>query len=145
MVKVTIITGSVGTGKTTLAKKLAKETKAKYVDVNEVIKENKLSEGYDRKRNCKIIDVKKLNKVLIKMIRTSKEDMIIDSHMSHFLPPKYVDLCIVTKCTIRKLRNRLKKRGYSKAKIEENINVELFDVCYNEAKEIGHKIKIVFS
>ncbi|MCG2718170.1 MAG: AAA family ATPase [Nanoarchaeota archaeon] len=143
MVKVTIVTGSVASGKTTIAKRLARKNKAKYIDVNEVIKENKLSEGYDKKRKCKIIDTKKLNKALIKIIKNSKEDLVIDSHMSHFLPAKYVNLCVVTKCTIRKLRNRLKKRKYPKSKIKENIDVELFDVCYNEAKEIGHKIKIV--
>lgn len=143
MVKVIAVTGSVCTGKTTVAKKLAKKNKAKYVDVNKVIKKYKLSEGYDRKRKCKIIDVRKLNKILIKMIKGSKEDLVIDSHLSHFLPPKHVDLCIVTKCGIKKLRSRLKKRDYSKSKIKENVDAELFDVCYNEAKELGHKVEVI--
>jgi len=143
MIKIIVVTGSVGTGKTTVAKKLAKKSKAKYIDVNQIIKNYKLSEGYDKKRKCKIIDVKKLNKILIKIIKTSKEDLVIDSHMGHFLPAKYVELCIVTKCSIKKLRNRLKKRGYSKSKIEENVDAELFEVCYNEAKELGHKVKAV--
>lgn len=143
MVKIFVVTGSVCTGKTTIARKLAKQNKAKYIDVNKIIDKYKLYDSYDKKRKCKIIDVKKLNKVLIEMIKGSKEDIIIDSHMSHFLPPKYVDLCIVTKCGIKKLRNRLKKRGYSKAKIKENVDAELFDVCYNEAKELGHKIKVI--
>ena len=145
MAKVFIVTGSVGAGKTTLAKKLARKKKAKYVDVNKIIDEYKLGEGYDKKRKCNIVDVKKLNKALIKIIKNSKEDLVIDSHLSHFLPPKYVDLCIVTKCSIKKLRARLKKRGYSKAKVEENVDAELFDVCLNEAKELGHKIKIVYT
>lgn len=143
MVKIIIVTGSVCTGKTTIAKRLAKKSKAKYIDVNKLIKDYKLSEGYDRKRKCKIVDVKKLNKVLIKLIKGSKEDLVIDSHLSHFLPKKYVDMCIVCKTSIKKLRQRLKKRGYSKSKIKENVDVELFDACYNEAKELGHKLKIV--
>ena len=136
MVKVIIVTGSVGTGKTFVSKKLAKKNKAKYVDVNKIIKNYKLSEGYDKKRKCKVVDVKKLNKVLIKMIKDSQEDLVIDSHLSHFLPHKYVDLCIVTKCSIKKLKSRLKKRHYPKSKIKENVDVELFDVCLNEAKEL---------
>lgn len=143
MVKIIIVTGAVGTGKTTIAKKLAKKHKAKYIDVNKIIKNYKLSEGYDKKRKCNIVDIKKLNKILIKIIKNSKEDLVIDSHMGHFLQPKYVNLCIVTKCSIKKLRNRLKRRGYSKAKIEENVDAELFDVCLNEAKELDHKIKII--
>ena len=145
MVKVTIVTGSVCTGKTTVAKKLAKEKKAKYVDVNKVVDEYSLCDSYDKKRRCKVVDVEKLNKVLVRMIRNSKEDLVFDSHMSHFLPPKYVDLCVVTKCSIKKLRNRLKKRGYPKSKIEENVDAELFDVCYNEAKELGHKVKVIYT
>ena len=31
----------------------------------------------------------------------------------------------------------------AKQKIQENIDAELFDVCYNEAQEMGHKIKVV--
>lgn len=145
MVRVIVVTGSVCSGKTTLAKKLAKKYKAKYLDVNKVIEEHNLSEGYDKKRKCKIIDTGKLNKVLIKIIKSSKERLVIDSHLSHYLPSKYVDICIVTKCSVKKLRNRLKKRGYSKAKIEENVDAELFDVCLNEAKELGHKIKVVYT
>lgn len=143
MFKVIVVTGAVGTGKTIVAKKFARKYKAKYIDVNKIIKDYKLSEGYDKKRMCKIVDVKKLNKVLIKLIKDSKGDLVIDSHMGHFLPSKYVDLCIVTKCSVKKLRNRLKKRGYSRAKIEENVDAELFDVCLNEARELGHKVKIV--
>jgi len=143
MVKITIVTGSVCSGKTTIAKRLAKKNKAKYVDVNKIINKNKPCESYDKKRKCKVVDTKKLNKALIKIIKASKENLVIDSHMSHFLPPKYVDECIVTKTSIKKITNRLKKRKYSKAKIKENIDVELFDVCLNEAKEIGHKVKII--
>lgn len=143
MVRIIVVTGSVASGKTTIAKKLAKEYKAKYVDVNKVIKDYKLSEGYDKRRKCRIVDVKKLNKVLIKIIKNSKQSLVIDSHLSHFLPSKYVDLCIVTKCSVKKLSCRLKKRGYSKAKVKENVDAELFDVCLNEAKELGHKIKVI--
>jgi adenylate kinase len=59
------------------------------------------------------------------------------------LPKKYVDLCIVTKCGLKTLEKRLKKRGYKKQKIRENLDCEIFDICLNEAKEKGHNIKII--
>jgi len=136
------ITGSVSTGKTTLAKKIASKIKGKYIDVNKIITKYKLSEGYDKKRKSKIVDIKKLNKVLIDLIKKSK-NLVIDSHLSHYLPKKYVDLCIVTKCNLKILKKRLEKRGYDKDKIRENLDAEIFDVCLNEAKEKGHKIKII--
>ena len=143
MKKVVCVSGSVGTGKTTYAKRLAKELKARYIDVNKVIKENNISEGYDKKRKCKIVDIKKLNNILEKIIKESKESLVIDSHMSHFLNPNLVDYIVITKTSLKKLKNRLKKRGYSKSKIEENLEVEIMDICLNEAKELGHKVKIV--
>jgi len=136
------ISGSVGTGKTTLAKRLAKSLNYTYLDVNKLIKVNKIFEGYDRKRKCSIVDTKKLNRVLINLIKHNK-NMIIDSHLSHYLPKRYIDLCIITKCNLKTLEKRLKKRDYSKNKIRENLEAEIFDVCYEETKEQGHKIKVV--
>jgi len=139
---VIIVTGAVGTGKTTIAKKLTKELKYKYIDVNKIISEKKLASGYDKKRKCKIVDIVKLNKVLIDMIKKDR-NLVIDSHLSHFLSSKYVDKCIVTKCDLKELEKRLKKRKYSKEKIRENLDAEIFDVCLEEAKENKHNVEVV--
>ncbi|MBI2541537.1 adenylate kinase family protein [Candidatus Woesearchaeota archaeon] len=148
--KTVIVSGTPGTGKTAIAKKLAKKLNFYYLDVNEQIKKHKLHESYDRKRKSKIINVSKLNKFLIKYINQFKtgnskkyKGIVIDSHLSHHLPRKYVDLCIVAKCGINELNKRLKKRRYSKGKIIENLQAEIFDVCYNEALEREHIIFIV--
>ena len=137
-----IVSGTPGTGKTTLSKKLAQKLNYKYLDVAKLIKEKDLQESYDKKRKTYIVDIKKLNKELIKIIKTSK-NLIIDSHLSHYLPKKYIDLCIITKCNLKELEKRLKKKKCSKAKIRENLDCEIFDVCLNEAKEAGHKILII--
>ena len=141
--KVIIVTGSVASGKTTISKKLAKKLNCKYIDVNKIIQKNKLSSSYDKKRKCKIIDTKKLNKVLIKIIKDSKTPLVIDSHLSHYLPKKYVDLCIVTKCSLKLINKRLKKRRYNKEKIKENLECEIMDICLNEAKELKHNILVI--
>jgi len=154
--KVIIITGIPGTGKTKLSVELAKKLNFKYIDVNKIIKRYNLARSYDKKRKTKIVDIKKLNKALIKEINNYKQSfknkidikkikngIIIDSHLSHYLPKKYVDLCIVTKCTLKELQRRLKKRKYSKEKIRENLDSEIFDICLNEAKENKHKILII--
>ena len=143
MKKAVCVSGSVGTGKTTYAKRLANKLKARYIDVNKIIKENNISEGYDKKRKCEIVDIKKLNIFLEKIIKESKEGLVIDSHMSHFLNPKLVDYVVITKTSLKRLKNRLKKRGYSNSKIEDNLEVEIMGVCLDEAKELGHKVKIV--
>jgi len=143
MKKAVCVSGSVGSGKTTYAKKLAKSLKAKYIDVNEIIKKNNLIDGYDKERKCDVVDIKKLKRVLEKMIKESKEKLIIDSHMSHFLDPKFVDYVVITKTSLKKLKSRLEKRKYSKKKIDENMEAEIMEICLNEAKELGHNVEFV--
>lgn len=139
-----IVTGSVAAGKTTVAKMIAKKLKWKYVDVTKLVREEELSEGYDAERDSAIVDVKKLNQVLVKMIKKNPE-LVIDSHMSHYLDPKYVDFCVVVKCDVELLKERLAERGYDLGKIQENVDAELFDVCLNEALEHGHHVVVVKS
>src|SRR3989338_6185214 len=139
---VVIVTGTPGTGKTSLAKALAKKLHATYVDVNALIKDNRLAESYDAKRKTVVVDERKVVKALLAMIKKNKS-LVIDSHFAHELPKKYVDLCIVTKCNISELKKRLEKRGYHAEKIQENIDAELFDICCNEAYEKRHNLLIV--
>jgi len=141
--KVIIVSGSVGCGKTRFAKKLALKKNYKYVSLTEFINKNKLFEKYDKKRKTYDVDIKKLNNTLIELIKNSKKNLVIDGHLSHYLPKKYVDLCYIVKCDLKELKKRLKKRGYSKLKIMENLEAEIFDSCYNEAVEMGYKVKIV--
>ncbi|MCD4759444.1 adenylate kinase family protein [archaeon] len=141
--KVVCVSGSVGSGKTTLSKKLSKALNYEYVEVIKLIKENNLSSGYDKENQCEIVDVKKLNKFLIEFIESSKKNLIIDSHLSHYLPRKYVDVCIVTTCEIGELRERLKKRGYNANKIKDNVEAEIFDTVVIEAKGEKHNLLVV--
>ena len=159
--EVICVTGVPGTGKTTLSKKIAKKLNYYYIDVNKLISKYKLSENYDKKRRTKIVDVNKLNYFLISEINSIKNKssnqksnndiqlknkikkyngIIIDSHLSHYLPKKYVDFCIVTKCDVKKLNRRLKNKKFHKEKIKENLEAEIFDICYNEAIEGKHKV-----
>lgn len=131
------ITGTPCTGKTTLAKILSRKLRYRYVDVKRLIKKNRLYEHYDKKLKTYIVEPKKLNNFLIKKVIDSN-NLIIDSLLSHYLPKKYVDLCIVTKCELKELKKRLEKRRYPKEKVRENLDAEIFDICLNEAKEKGH-------
>jgi len=138
-----IVTGTPGTGKTCVAKAICQKLDYKLVDVKRLIQRGNISSGFDKKRQCEIVDVAKLNKELLKKIETNKKGIVIDSHLSHYLPSEKVDLCIVTKCGLKELKKRLEKRGYNAAKVRENLDCEIFDICYNEALENGHNIIVV--
>ena len=143
MVNVIIVSGSVCTGKTVLAKAIAKELGYRYIDVNKVIKEQGLSEGFDDKRECQIVDENKLANKLVEIIKESSGGLVIDSHMAHFIPPEHVDKCIITKCDLKVLKLRLRERGYDEAKIKENLEAEIMDVCFNEAEDLDHEIFVI--
>lgn len=143
--KIIIVSGTPGTGKSTVAKKLAREKHYKYIDANEIIKKERLYDSYDKTFKTYDVDINKFKKYFEKLIKSSKENLIIDSHLSHYLSPKLVTQCLITKTSIPVLRSRLKKRKYSQKKIQENVDSENFDICYNEAVELGHKVKIILT
>ncbi|MBS3169060.1 hypothetical protein J4210_01120 [Candidatus Woesearchaeota archaeon] len=41
---------------------------------------------------------------------------------------------------MKKLNKRLQRRGYGPAKIRENLDTEIFQVCFEEAGELGHRV-----
>ena len=144
-----IVTGSVGTGKTTYAKALARKKKYTYIDINNIIDTHKKEIGakYNRSDRCYDVDTDKLNKIIITRIKEAKknkESLVIDSHLSHYIPKRYVDKCIVMRCSdLKKLRRRLQKRKYSKRKIDENLEAEIMESCLQDAIAFKHKVKIV--
>lgn len=139
------VTGTPGTGKTTFSKKLSKHFSLKYIDVSALIKEKGLSEGFDAQKNCEIIDGTRLKSALmaLKDEYSTEKGLIFDSHLAHMLPKGFLDLCIVMTCPLKTLKRRLEKRGYSASKVRENLDSEIFSLCYIEAKELGHPILVV--
>ncbi|MBS3140042.1 adenylate kinase family protein [Candidatus Woesearchaeota archaeon] len=138
--KVIIITGTPGAGKSTLAKKLAQELKFQRVDLHKYYKV--ISTGYNKKKQSYDIDIKKFTRLIKEKAKT--RNIIVDSHIAQLLPKSMVDLCIALTCSdLKKLKRRLQNRNYSKKKIRENLDAEIFQVCLQEARERGHKIIIV--
>ncbi len=129
-----------------LAKQIEKQYRFKRLDVNAIVKDNKLREGYDRKNRCWIVDERAFTTVLEKIVREkrrNKEKIVIDSHLSHYLSPRFVDICLVTRCDLDELYRRLKKKRYPKNKIEENMECEIMEVCLQEAYERKHVLAVV--
>ena len=146
MKKIIAVTGTPGTGKTTLSGRLAQELNANVISLTDVVNENNLYTGIDVERDSKIVDVKKLGKFIEKLIKTKFSDaetIILEGLLSHricepsrrmskteFMPVTHV---IVLRASPSVLKQRLELRGYSKAKIKENIEAEFMGVCLNES------------
>lgn len=145
--KIIAVSGTPGTGKTTLSKELAEKFGFKYVDVSDLIEEKGICEGYDEERKCRIVDTDLLNEELEKLIKENEKEkgLVIDSHLSHHMKKESVDLCIITKSELKELEARLKERGYDEAKVRENLDSEIFDICLTEAQELGHNVLEVYT
>lgn len=136
------ITGTPGTGKTTLAKKLAKKLDYPILDVNEFIKEHEdVVLEYDKERETKIVEENMLIDLIVEHIKTEGIlDLIVESHLAHYLPSKVVGKCLVLSCDLKKLKERLEERGYNELKIKENLEAETFDTILQESMDEGHDV-----
>lgn len=140
--KVVVISGTPGTGKSALAKLLEKELKFARLDLSKYYQ--KISVGYDKEKKCYDVDLKKFILLVNEKLKNIKKNVVIDSHIAHLLPQGMVDLSVILTCSdLKRLEIRLKKKGYSKKKIRENLDAEIFQVCLSEAKEEGHKVLVL--
>jgi adenylate kinase len=131
---VIIVSGTPATGKTTIAKLISEKLGFTYIDGKKVIEKHGLSEGFDKKRDCVIVDVEKFLSAIKSEI---SGDIVVDSHLAHELK---AELVVITTCDRKVLKSRMEARGYSEAKIQENIEAEIFDVCFVEAQEAGQNV-----
>ncbi len=139
--KLICISGTPGTGKSTLAKAIVRKCGYQRLDISKHYP--KISYGYTSEKNCYDVNLVKFKALVQKRLKESR-GLVIDSHISHLLPKRMVDVCIVMICPdLKKLKRRLQQRGYSPKKVRENLDAEIFQVCLNEAKEGGHRVIVV--
>ena len=122
------ITGTPGTGKTTISKLLKEQLSLNLVDINQLVDHEKLYTGYDERRGYKIVDIPALCLKLNDIININdNKDILVEGHLSHFCDG--ADLVIVLRTHPDVLQNRLKDKGFSNDKITENLEAEALDIC----------------
>jgi adenylate kinase len=126
------ITGTPGTGKTTVSRILARQMDAKLVNLTGFIRKNRLSCGYDYQRKAMIVDTGILDKKVMEKLKSEKRPVILDGHLSHFI---HADIAFVLRLDPKTLEKRLKKRRFGRKKVVENVQAEILDIIYAEAIE----------
>jgi len=124
------ITGTPGTGKTILAEEL-RSRGYEVLDINEHVRNNGMLGERDESRDTYSVDMDALDLSL----ESYRERLMILTE-GHYAHSTGCDTVIVLRCCPDVLAKRLKERGYSQAKITENVQAEILDVILCEASEL---------
>ncbi|MCP9261241.1 AK6 [Dirofilaria immitis] len=158
-----LVTGTPGTGKTTLSETLAEKLGFDYINCSKEIIDNNLYSEYDEELDSHILNEDKLldhieyEMTFAEIIRSPKHfflqqqdrmnsengGCIVDYHGSDFFPERWFDFVFVLRCNNTLLYDRLSARGYSDKKIQENIECEIFGSLLEEAEE-SYDEKIIY-
>lgn len=125
------VTGTPGTGKTSVARVLSRRLDMPVVDLNRL-----LSKEYpirrDLQRETLVVDVQRAAEEL-----KLPENCIVDGHLSHLLP---VDAVVVLRCKPKELYQRLVAKGWPARKVEENVEAEALNIISEEAREHNSRV-----
>ena len=130
-----LITGTPGTGKTTLAAEIGKLTNLKHLNVGEFIKKHKCHENYDKEFDTYILDEDKLLDLMEPLMSDDNQGYIVDYHSCDFFPERWFDLVLVLQTDTSTLYDRLTKRGYNEKKLQENLQCEIMMIVLESAHE----------
>jgi adenylate kinase len=133
--QIILITGTPCVGKTTLAKQLANQLKAFYINLTDYAKQNNLILSKDVQRDTLIINEKKMRQTLTNTINQSKHPIIvIDGHFATSVVPNNLSTFVfVLRRNPIELETFMQKEGFSETKMYENLSAEILDICLVEA------------
>ena len=145
--KVVIITGVPGTGKTTIANAVGKKLNAHVVRVADLALKLELVTEYDFERETNTVDLDKLRSALLEEILNlagkGKDLVIVDSVFPCILSNEFVKLVVILRTNPNVLRERLEKRKWPLIKVEENVEAEILGAVKAEALECFEESKLL--
>lgn len=124
------VTGSPASGKSLFSSQLSKATGIAAIEINSVLnKTGSFSSVW--KDGTKVADLKHLERALKHEI--GGRDAILVGHLAQELSLPY-DVVIVVRARIGILFSRMRKRGYGREKVNENLISEATDYCGSVAR-----------
>lgn len=114
------ITGSPGVGKKSVGSELAKITGKPLISINDFA----ISHGYGKRKNAEfeVDEVRLFGKI-------PTENSIVVGHLLPYVVKKnQLDFVAVLRCSPGALKKRYDRRGYSRSKLEENVEAEVLGV-----------------
>lgn len=125
------LTGTPGTGKSAVAAALSRRGVAVLSLHDEAARAGLLT-ARDRRRGSFEVDVRALDRAVAKRAKAlgARGPLVLEGHLAHHLT---VDRALVLRCPPGLLARRLRRRGWSEAKVRENVCAEAVGVIATEA------------
>jgi adenylate kinase len=129
MVSIILLSGTPGTGKTAIAEELANRYGWIRCSLGEIVLEHHFYIEEDRARDTKVIDEDALCSYLDSFLSQQTGTVVVEGHYADIVDHPAIKFAIIFRCHPRTLADRLEKRGYSRAKINENVQAEIVADC----------------
>lgn len=100
----------------------------------ELVREKKLYKEWNKEFDVPVFDEDMVCDELEDQM-SQKGGIILEFHSSDFFPERWFDLVVLLRTDNKQLYDRLQERGYTEAKITENIECEILQVTAEEVHE----------
>lgn len=128
-----VIGGTPGTGKTKVARIVASKLAVEVVSLGELAEKEGCIKAQDKARDTGIINEDCLVEAILDIVDDRSKNIVIEGHYVDLVPGGSVEIAVVLRTHPETLRTRLRERGYSKAKVDENVEAEVLGVCQMDA------------
>ncbi|QOR94439.1 adenylate kinase family protein [Thermosphaera chiliense] len=142
MGKAIIIAGVPGTGKSSLARELARVLGTEAIDLSRFAIDNGLILEYDASRKTYVIDEEAVASRIKRIVENRDGYVIIDTHYPEIIDPGIVDKVVVLRLNPLELEKRLLDRGWGREKVNENVMAEILGTVSVNALEAFGENKI---
>jgi|ECHnycMinimDraft_1075156.scaffolds.fasta_scaffold02110_4 adenylate kinase len=128
---IVVLTGTPGTGKSSVASELSKTLGYQVVSVSKLAIEKGLYTEFDEETQSYIVDEEALKREITSLAKS--KDVIIETIYPSLV--ECADLVIVLRRNPLRLLEELKARGWPLRKVMENVEAELLGIVEAEARE----------
>lgn len=136
-----LVSGTPGVGKTTICKKCAEDLGLRHIEVGAFAKERDLLAEYDEQLDTYYIHE---DEVLDRLEGIMKDGgVVLDYHSVDWFPERWIQMAVVLQCRTEVLYDRLVDRGYSKQKLNNNMECEILRVIGDEVVDNYPKVPLL--
>jgi len=136
LASVYVLAGTPGTGKKSVAAKLAEQCGVLVVNLSSLVLERGMVIAYDQERDSYIIDEERVVGFIEEYVSRLSGEVVFTTHYPEILPKNIVHAVFILRTHPLVLEERLLNRGWSRRKVDENVMAEILGVVAYSALEV---------